>query len=394
MGDTFWSFSEMISNRIGGMEAVEAIDALTYHQKQIAYHQAQFLHVLADHAITCEGDEFFEAEIAAAMHWTTRWASDQIITALEMVTRLPQTVDALEKGEIDFYKARVLHDKTMPLSPDHAAEVEARVLVKAPNQTGAQMRQLTNRVVMRVDPEGHKDRAERRKAERCTGIDKLEDDMARLFAYLPAGLAHKCFERVDTIARAVRNPKDPRTLDQIRADVVADLILATRDGASSVKTEVYVTISAATLMGLSEQPGELAGYGPISADLARELAADATWRRLLTDPVSGAPLEFGTSTYRPPAALRRFIWTRDRTCRFPGCMRPSHESDLDHTIPFPKGPTSEANLGAFCRYHHRVKHRSTWEVAQKKPGKFTFVSPAGKTYTREPEPVLGDLPPF
>ncbi|WP_231114962.1 DUF222 domain-containing protein, partial [Lentzea aerocolonigenes] len=110
----------------------------------------------------------------------------------------------------------------------------------------------------------------------------------------------------------MRNPKDVRTLDQIRADVVADLILATPDKTSSVKTEVYVTISAATLMGLSEQPGELAGYGPISADMARELAADATWRRLLTEPTSGEPLEFGTTTYRPPAALRRFVWTRDR----------------------------------------------------------------------------------
>ncbi|KJK41244.1 hypothetical protein UK23_39990, partial [Lentzea aerocolonigenes] len=357
----------------------------------MAYHQAQRLHVLADYAIACEGEEFFEAEIAiaAAMKWTSRWTSDQVAMALEMVTRLPQTIDALEKGEIDFYKARVLYDKTVPLSADHAAEVEARVLVKAPDQTGAQMRRLTNRVVMRVDPEGEKDRAEIRKAQRCTGMDTLDHGMARFWALLPGDTATMCYQRVDDIARSVRNPKDPRTLDQIRADVVADLILATPDKTSSVKTEVYVTISAATLMGLSEQPGELAGYGPITAEMARELAADATWRRLLTEPTSGEPLEFGTSTYRPPAALRRFVWTRDRTCRFPGCMRPSHESDLDHTVPFPNGPTSEANLGAFCRYHHRVKHRSTWEVAQRKPGRFTFTSPAGRTYTRDPEPVLG-----
>jgi len=308
------------------MDAAGVLDALAYHEKQIAYHQAQLLRTLADYALACEGEEFFEAEIAAAMRWTSRWTGDQIAMALDMATKLPRTLDALEKGDIDFYKARVLYDKTVPLSADHAAEVEARVLVKAPNQTGAQMRQLTGRVVMRVDPEGHQDRAEMRKAQRCTGIDSKEEDMARFWAYLPADRATECYQRVDTIARAVRNPKDPRTLDQIRADVVADLLLATRDGASAVKTEVYVTISAATLMGLSQQPGELAGYGPITAELARELAADATWRRLLTDPVSGEPLEFGTSTYRPPAALRRFVWTRDRTCRFPGCMRPSHES--------------------------------------------------------------------
>ncbi|MDX8037672.1 DUF222 domain-containing protein, partial [Lentzea sp. BCCO 10_0856] len=208
---------------------------------------------------------------------------------------------------------------------------------------------------MRVDPEGHKARAEERKKQRCTGIDSLEDDMARIWAFLPAHLAAACSARVDAIAQQVKTPQDPRTLDQVRADVFADLLLATPDKASAVKVELYVTVSAATLMGLSEQPGELAGYGPITPGLARELAGDATWRRLLTDPATAEALEFGTSTYRPPAALRRFVWTRDRTCRFPGCTRPSHKSELDHTIPFPVGSTSADNLGAFCKRHHRVK---------------------------------------
>ncbi|MFS8095736.1 HNH endonuclease [Lentzea alba] len=376
------------------MEDVEFLDALAYHDKQIAYHQAQQMRVLAAYAIKCEGEEFFDAEIAAAMRWTTRWTTDQIAMALDLASKLPQTLNALEKGEIDFYKARVLYDKTVPLSADLAAQVEQRVLAKAPDQTGAQMRQLTNRVVMRVDPEGHKERAEMRKAQRCTGIDAMEEDMARFWAYLPAHLATACYQRVDAIARQVKTPTDPRTLDQVRADVVADLLLATPGTESAVKVELYVAISAATLMGLSGQPGELAGYGPITADLARELAGDSTWRRLLTDPITGEPLEFGTSTYRPPAALKRFVWTRDRTCRFPGCTRPAHRSELDHTVPFPFGSTSKANLGPFCKHHHRVKHRTAWQVSQPKPGRFCFRSPAGKTYRRDPEPVLGDLPPF
>ncbi len=128
------------------MYVVGVLDSLAYHEKQIAYHQAQLIRVLAEHAIACEGDEFFDAEIAAAMRWTSRWTTDQIHTALDLVSKLPNTLDALEKGEIDLYKARVLHDKTMPLSAEQAAEVEERVLAKAPDQTGAQMRQLTNRV--------------------------------------------------------------------------------------------------------------------------------------------------------------------------------------------------------------------------------------------------------
>jgi hypothetical protein len=129
--------------------------------------------------------------------------------------------------------------------------------------------------------------------------------MARIWAFLPVHLAAACSARVDAIARQAHTPSDLHTLDQVRADVFADLLLATPDKASAVKVELYVTVSAATLLGLSEQPGEIAGYGPITADLARELVGDATWRRLLTDPASGEAVEFGTATYRPPAALRR-----------------------------------------------------------------------------------------
>ncbi|HEX8759621.1 MAG TPA: hypothetical protein VF734_06510, partial [Pseudonocardiaceae bacterium] len=35
-----------------------------------------------------------------------------------------------------------------------------------------------------------------------------------------------------------------------------------------------------------EHPGELAGDGPIAAEQARELAAQGTWRRILTDPAT------------------------------------------------------------------------------------------------------------
>jgi hypothetical protein len=100
----------------------------------------------------------------------------------------------------------------------------------------------------------------------------------------------------------------------------------------------------------------LAGYGPISADLVRELAGDATWRRLLTDG-QGVLLEVGRHTYRPPVAVRDFVRARDKTCVFPGCSMPAHRADIDHTVAFPHGPTSPGNLGVMCRAHHRLKVR-------------------------------------
>ncbi|PFG38530.1 uncharacterized protein DUF222 [Georgenia soli] len=55
------------------------------------------------------------------------------------------------------------------------------------------------------------------------------------------------------------------------------------------------------------EPAEAAhldGYGPITPDIARALAAGGTWRRLITDPLSGVVTDLGRTRYRPPAALQ------------------------------------------------------------------------------------------
>ncbi|MGH4019142.1 MAG: DUF222 domain-containing protein, partial [Pseudonocardiaceae bacterium] len=53
---------------------------------------------------------------------------------------------------------------------------------------------------------------------------------------------------------------------------------------SRVQVQVRVTVPFSMLLGLDEQPAELAGYGPLPAHVARQLAADGVWRRILTDP--------------------------------------------------------------------------------------------------------------
>jgi hypothetical protein len=177
--------------------------------------------------------------------------------------------------------------------------------------------------------------------------------------------------------------------------VYADLLL---DSGTAVQVQVQVTVPATTLLGTSDQPGELAGYGSIPAALARRIAEDprATWHRLLTDPIDGSLLDYGRRTYRPPANLNDHVRARDVTCRFPGCQQPSRRCDLDHTQAYPAGPTSADNLGALCRRHHRLKHETDWTLTQHQ-GNFIWTSPTGRTYTRTPEPIADppdDPPPF
>lgn len=142
-----------------------------------------------------------------------------------------------------------------------------------------------------------------------------------------------------------------------------------------------------TLTGADDQPCELVGYGAIPADLAREIAADAVWKRLVTDPLSGALLDHGRSTYRPPAALSEFVRARDVYCRFPPCRCRAIDTELDHTIAFGTagGDTAETNLYGGCGLHHHLKHDAAgWTVTQEPNGRITWTTPTGHRYSSDP----------
>src|SRR6185437_11690823 len=204
--------------------------------------------------------------------------------------------------------------------------------------------------------------------------------------------------------KANRAPGDRRTIDQLRADALAapfeaglrtgvletpatagqQIRLANVRGA---KAQLNVTVPASVLLGISDAPGSLAGYGPITAETARLVATDATWRRILTDPASGTVLDVGTTTYRPPAPLDRHVKMRDGTCRGSGCNWPARLCELDHTVPFPEGPTAADNLGALCKRHHLAKGHHSRKLTQLSPGVFEWTYPTGHTYSVRPEPV-------
>ena len=150
-----------------------------------------------------------------------------------------------------------------------------------------------------------------------------------------------------------------------------------------IRAVVAVTVPVLTLLGRSDEPAQLDGYGPIDAETARELAGTATsFTRLLTDPHTGATLGVDRRSYRPPAELRRALAHRDQTCRFPGCDRPARGSELDHTVPWQHGGvTDAANLAHLCASHHRLRHLTTWEPTNRGGGGIDWASPAGRVAT-------------
>jgi hypothetical protein len=209
--------------------------------------------------------------------------------------------------------------------------------------------------------------------------------MATLVALLPEVDAHRVHARLGALAQALDDPTDTRTMDQKRADILTDVLLgagAEPTGPGS-RPQISVVVTLGTLLGLGDDPGQVPGLGPVPAAVARELAADGTWRAWVTD-TTGKVVTTGSKGYTPNPGLARLIRAREPHCRMPGCRKRASSCDIDHTIAYPNGPTQAHNLGVLCRRHHVLKTHYGHDLANHPDGGWTWTTPAGITHYDEP----------
>ncbi|MEU6645105.1 DUF222 domain-containing protein [Saccharomonospora sp. NPDC046836] len=336
------------------------------------------------------------AELALVLSVSEQHARRVVDLSTALVHRLPRTLAAMESGVVDSYRASKVASATAWLSDSQAREVDSTVAPKLAGKNPHQVRRVASYWALKADPDGAALRADHRRAERSVQLLPGEDGMSTLLADLPAEVASSAYARIDRMARTLRGADESRTLDQLRADVFAELLLGSNSTGSGAKADVHVYVDLATLARLNDNPAQLAGYGPLPAGIARQIADEpsSTWQRIVTDPLTGTPVDVGRQRYRPPAVTDEFVRVRDRECRFPSCHRPAHFGDNDHHTPWQqRGRTSPSNLVNYCRRHHRLKDRPGWTYRlYPTTGAATVTTPTGYTYTSSPEP-LHDPPP-
>jgi len=266
-----------------------------------------------------------------------------------------------------------------------------------------------------MHPEPIAERARAARDERRVVFEPDRDGMGWLHQYLPVADGLRVTETLTTMATRVTGPDEHRTIGQLRCDLLTELILngsvgdkltmlgcdqtttaGDRTGSGvhgrkrrrrSALPRVSVTLPMLTFLGLGDEPATLDGYGPIDAETARALVAEApSVQRILTHPVTGIVLGLDRDAYRVPKPLRRWLELRDGSCRDPGCNRPAAGTDIDHTLDWGHGGISQHdNLACLCRGSHTKKHRLRWHVTQDNHGVLTWVSPTGRVYTTNPE---------
>ncbi len=321
------------------------------------------------------------AEIGAALHLTRRASESQLHFAIQLRSRIPRVWEALAAGRIDRRRAHVIDDATTHLTDAAARCVVEAIIDDAAVLTTGQLRARLDRLCIQADPDQARERYEHANKRRRLVTEPSGDGTAHLLLCdVAPQLSAAAAGYVDRLAKNL--PKDDRNIDQKRADVAIDLLTgkAQHNGTGAV---VEMTIPADTLTGVGDDPGELGGYGPVIADVARQFAEqhqDAEWRWVVTDPDTERPIAAGTTRRRPTAAQRRQIEARDRTCIFPGCRMPATNCDLDHRVPWAQGGETEVcDMAALCRYHHVIRHRG-WSHLPLPNGDYQWFSKLGHSY--------------
>ncbi len=287
------------------------------------------------------------------------------------------------------------------------AAVEEAVLPKAESLTVPKLDRAARELRERLHPESIEERHTKSVADRRIETCPARDGMAWLNAFLPAPEVLGIENRLRDIAEQLTSePGEDRTRTQLVADAFTDLLLdgvttaATNDESeeekstrridapigTGIRPRVLVTVPVLTLLGRSEEPGSLEGYGPIDADAARRIAARApSFTRILTHPETGAVLSVGRDRYAVPKDLRTWLRVRDETCRFPGCNRNAGRADVDHVTDWQYGGgTDYGNLVHLCRSHHRVKHHTAWSSTSAGGGRVRWLAPSGHGYETQP----------
>ena len=348
------------------------------------------------------------AELAAALGVSEREVSRRLETAQLLMEHLPLTRALLRDGRILWEVGEAICRTASSLPEGSRSALDERAADAALTMTTTQLRRTLRRWREELHDQPFDERHARAREDRAVWVTPDVDGMATLCLHAPAPAVSGAYDRLRRIARTLRDEGDPRTLQQLSADAAIDLlcdgdIAGTTPDAEhrpdptfvpGVRAEVRLTLAASTAVGLDDAPADLDGYGPVPADVARELVRTAaSFTRVLTDSDTGTVVSVGRTQRVPPARMRLHLQLRDQTCRFAGCTRPASTAEADHTLEWRNGgETSLENLVSLCTSHHHVRHGEQWTYDRVADGTIIWTSPTGRRISCPPPPLPGRPP--
>ncbi|MEY9777567.1 DUF222 domain-containing protein [Arthrobacter sp. MW3 TE3886] len=377
------------------------------------------------------------AQLALARRESSATGGRLLGLARALVTEMPHTLAALQAGQLNEWRATLLVRETACLTPADRAAVDEELAPDAGTFAGAGDRSLVaaaRAAAYRRDPRSVTERAAHAASARHVSLRPAPDTMCHLTALLPVTAGVAVYKALTGHADTLRSSGDPRGRGQLMADALVERTTGTPGGIRGV--EIQVIMTDRTLFQADSEPARLPGYGTVPAGWARTLingtkAQDSTFgvgspeqgqsghrepgestggppypggtagsgdgrafrlwlRRLYTHPRTGELVAMDSRARIFPPGLRRFIQTRDATCRTPYCDAPIRH--LDHIVPwYHGGETTSTNGAGLCEACNHTKEAPGW-TARPAPGPrhtLELTTPTGHTYHSTAPPLPG-----
>jgi len=309
-----------------------------------------------------------------------------------LVFELPQTLDAMGRGDVSEWQATLVARETACLDPDTRRAIDDRIADRLPTWGDAQTVREVRKLAYSADPGAAVARHAKAVSERGVTLRPAPDTMSYLTALLPAPQGVATYAALLREADRARVSGDDRGKGQVMADTLVARVTG-QSAAPDVPIEVDLVMSAETLLGDGHTPAHLAGHGPLPAAEARRLLRDSraeAWvRRLFVRPDTGQLVAMDSRRRRFEGQLRHFVILRDQFCRKPWCDAPIRHAD--HPVPHrDDGPTERENAQGLCEACNYTKEAPGWrsDVDDTAPAHLVAITtPTGSRYTSSaPDP--------
>ncbi|KWX22710.1 HNH endonuclease [Mycolicibacterium wolinskyi] len=338
------------------------------------------------------------AEVALARREAPKKGDQYLGLAKALVHEMPHTLAALEAGMLSEWRATLIVRESACLDVEDRRRLDVELCADTTRLQGwgnSRVKAEARKIAARLDAAAVVERAAKAAADRRVWIRPAPDTMAYVTVLLPVA-------RAVAVYAACKNAADTTYDDRSRGQIMADTVYERVTGRPADVAEpvaVKLVITDETLFGGSPVPAHISGYGPVPAEVARKLVADAvgdersktTLQRLYRHPSSGALVAMESRARLFPKGLAEFIALRDDTCRTPYCDAPIRHTD--HAEPSARGgATSAANGEGLCERCNYTKESVGWQVHTfDENGVHTafFVTPTGAVYRSTAPPLPG-----
>jgi len=417
---------------LGLLESLKGAAAAAQARVSVDFANSQITQRLAQGVPAGKAGAGLGAQVALARRESPSRGSRHLGLARALVEEMPHTLRALSGGLITEWTATVVARATACLTVEDRRRVDEALSDKLAGMTDRRAEAAANALAYQLDPHAFVTRGRKAVQDRKVTVRPAPDVMSYLTAHLPVAEGIACWAALDQAAKSLKAAGDDRSVDQIRADTLVARVTGIDPVVRGFDVELNLVMTDTSLFGTASTAARLAGYGPVPAPLARDLARtgstrpdlqpdqgqDTTgpqplagepglagvgdrvkvWvRRLFTDPVEDTLAHRDRRRRAFTGSLRETLIARDITCRTPWCDAPVRHAD--HILPHAQdGQTSLDNGQGLCEACNYTKHTPGWthHPITLPDGTTTIriTTPTGHTHHTTPPPVLDSLHPL